>query len=72
MRLKWKIVSVLSDIVLVLHKIDARFASNVPLAQKSFWMHLMKLLCDMGHVESHFFPFGVGVSVGARLVHHLR
>ena len=26
----------------------------------------------MGHIESHFDPFGDGVSVGARLVHGLR
>ena len=26
----------------------------------------MELLCDVGHVESHFFPFGDSVSVGAR------
>ena len=26
----------------------------------------------MGHVESRFYPFGDGVSVGARLVHGLR
>ena len=32
----------------------------------------MELLGDLGHVESHFGPFGDGVSVGARLVHGLR
>jgi hypothetical protein len=26
----------------------------MPLAHKSFWMHPMKLLGDVGHVESHF------------------
>jgi len=26
----------------------------------------MELLGDMGHVESHFFPFGDSVCVGAR------
>ena len=26
----------------------------------------MELLGDMGHVESHFFPFGDSASVGAR------
>ena len=30
------------------------------------WMHPMELLGDMGHMESHFFPFGDSVSVGAR------
>ena len=28
--------------------------SNVPSAQKSFWMHPMELLGDVGHVESCF------------------
>ena len=32
----------------------------------------MELLGDRGHVESHFGPFGDGVSVGARQVHGLR
>jgi hypothetical protein len=35
-------------------------------------MHQMELLGDMGYVESHFGPFGDGVSVGARYVHGLR
>jgi hypothetical protein len=26
----------------------------------------MELLCDVGHMESHFGPFGDGVCVGAR------
>ena len=34
--------------------------------EKSFWMHPMELLGDVGHVESHFFLFGDSVSVGAR------
>jgi hypothetical protein len=29
-------------------------------------MHPMELLGDVGHVESHFGPFGDSVSVGAR------
>ena len=28
----------------------------------SFWMHLMELLGDVGHVESRFSPFGGIVS----------
>jgi hypothetical protein len=31
-----------------------------------FWTHPMKLLGDVGHVESYFSPFGESVSVGAR------
>jgi hypothetical protein len=33
-------------------KIAARFAPNVPLAQKSFWMHPMVLLGDELQVEA--------------------
>jgi hypothetical protein len=29
-------------------------------------MHLMELLGNVGHLESHFRPFGDSVSVGAR------
>ena len=56
----------LSAIVLILTQIGARLAWNVPLAQKLFWTHLMELLGDVGHAESHFFPFGDSVNVGAR------
>jgi hypothetical protein len=45
---------------------DARFALNVLQAQKSFWMHSMELLGDVGDVESRFGPFGDSISVGAR------
>jgi hypothetical protein len=39
---------------------------NVPYAQKSFWMHPIELLGDVGHGESCFGTFGNGVSVSAR------
>jgi hypothetical protein len=39
---------------------------NIPLAHKPLWTHLMELLGDLGHVESHFGLFGDNVSVGAR------
>jgi hypothetical protein len=45
---------------------DARFAPNVTQAQKLFWMHPMELLGDVGHLDSHFGPFGDIVSVNAR------
>jgi hypothetical protein len=50
----------------------ARFVLNVPQAQKSFWMHPMELLGDVGHVESRFGPFGDNFCVGASQVHGLR
>jgi hypothetical protein len=37
-----------------------------------FWLLPMELLSDVGHVESHFGPFGDSVSVSARHVHSLR
>jgi hypothetical protein len=46
--------------------IGARFVPNIPSASKPFWMHLMEILGDVAHVESHFDPFGDSVSVGAR------
>jgi hypothetical protein len=42
---------------------------NVPQAQKSFYMHPLELLGDVGHVESRSDPFGDSVSVCARSVH---
>ena len=56
----------LPDIVLISMQDRFMFAWNVPLAQKLFWTHLMELLGDVGHVESHFFPFEDSVNVGAR------
>jgi hypothetical protein len=35
-------------------------------------MHLIELLGDVGHVESHVGSSGDSVSVGARQVHSLR
>jgi hypothetical protein len=36
---------------------------NVPMVQKSYWMHLMEWLDNVGHVESHFDPFGDSVTL---------
>jgi hypothetical protein len=45
---------------------------NIPQPQKSFWTHPMELHGDVGHVKSHFGPFGDCVGDGARWVHGLR
>jgi hypothetical protein len=55
-RLKWKLVSVRFETVLIL----------IQLVRMSFWMHPTELLGDVGHVESRFGPFGDSVSFGAR------
>jgi hypothetical protein len=60
MRLKWKLVSIRLEIVLIL--IQDRYT----VSWKSFWRHPMELLGDVGHVESCFGPFEDGVSIRAR------
>jgi hypothetical protein len=45
---------------------------NVPKAQKSFWVHPMELLGDVGQVEARFGLLGERVNLGARYVHGLR
>jgi hypothetical protein len=68
-RLKWKLVSVRLDIVLILiqdrGKIGPQFAPNVTKPQKPFGTHPLELLGDVGHVKSCFEPFGDSVSFGA-------
>ena len=65
MRLKWMLVLVCLEIVLILTQDRGKFAPNVPWARKLFWTHRMELLGDVGHVESRFILFGGCVSVGA-------
>jgi hypothetical protein len=48
----------------------ARFAPNVPQAQKSFWT-VMVLLGDEGQVEARFSPFIDSANLDARWVHGL-
>jgi len=47
-------------------KIVARFAWNVPYAQKSIWTHQMELLGEEAQIEAWFGLFGDSVSFGAR------
>ena len=56
----------LSDIVLILMQDRCTVCVERIIGSKILWTHPMELLGDMGHVESHFFPFGDSVSVGAR------
>jgi hypothetical protein len=66
MRLKRKLVSVHLNILLIVTQDRCTFAPNVPLAENFFLTHPMELLCNVGHLESRFGPFGDSVSVGAR------
>jgi hypothetical protein len=43
-----------------------RFAPNVPLAHKSFWMHPTILLGHEAQVEACFSPFGDIANLDAR------
>ena len=52
-RLKWMLVLVCLEIVLILTQDRGKFAPNVPWARKLFWTHRMELLGDVGHVECH-------------------
>ena len=56
----------LSDIVLILMQDRCTVCVERNIGSKIDWTHPMELLGDMGHVETHFFPFGDSVSVGAR------
>ena len=66
MRLKWKLVSVCLEIVLILTQDSCTVCVERFIGSEIVSMHPMELLGDMGHVESHFFPFGDNFSVGAR------
>ena len=64
--LKWKLISVLEEIVLILTQDRCTVCVERIIGSKIVWTHRMELLGDMGHVESHFFLFGDSVSLGAR------
>jgi hypothetical protein len=63
---KWKIVSDCLEKCQPRRNIGAWFAPNVPWAWKSFWVHPMVLLGDVGQVEAHFDPFGDSVNLSTR------
>ena len=65
-RLKWKLVSVRLEIVLILTRDSCMVCLEHAVGSEIVWTHPMEFLGDVGHVESNFFPFGDSVSVGAR------
>jgi hypothetical protein len=46
--------------------IGARFASNIPKGQKSFWTHPMELLGDEAQVEARFGLFRDSANLSTR------
>ena len=70
-RFKWKLISVRSEIVLILTQDSCTLCAERTIGLEIVLAHPMELLVDVGHVESCFGPFGDSVSVGARYVHML-
>jgi hypothetical protein len=66
------LVSFCLEIVLILMQDWCTICAKRTAGSESFWTHLVELLGDMDHVESHFGPFGDSVNVSARLVQGLR
>ena len=66
MWLKWKLVSVRLEIVLMLMQDRCTVCIERTLFSIIVLDAPMELLGDLGYVESHFFAFGDSVSVGAR------
>jgi hypothetical protein len=66
MWLMWNLVLVRLKTVLVSEQDRARFAPNVPYAQKSVWTHPMLLLGDEAQLEARFSPFVDSANLDAR------
>ena len=64
--LKWMLVLVCLEIVLILTQDRCMVCIKRTIGSEIFWTHLMELLGDVGRVEPRFDPFGDIVSVGAR------
>ena len=65
-RLKWKLISVCLEIVLILTQDRSTVCDERTIGSETLLTHPMELVGDVGHVESCFFPFGYSVSVAAR------
>ena len=64
-RLKWKLVSVRVEKVLILTQDRCAVCIKRIIGSEIFWTHLMELLGDVGHVKSQFGRFGDSVGVDA-------
>ena len=65
-RVKWNLVSVHLETVLVLVQDSCTDCPERTVGSEIIFISLMELLGDVGHVEPRFDPFGDSVSVGAR------
>ena len=71
-RLKWKLVSIHLEIVLILTHDRCTVCVERTIGSEIILDAHDGTPTDVVHVESHFFQFGGSVSVGARKVHTLR
>ena len=65
-RLKWKLISVRLEIVLILTQDRCTVCVERIIGSKIILDAPIELLGDVGYVESHFFLFSDSVSVSAR------
>jgi hypothetical protein len=63
---KWKLVSIHLEIVLISAQDRGTVCTNVPWAWRSFWAHPKVLIGDVGQVEGRFGPFGYSINLSAR------
>jgi hypothetical protein len=66
MRLKWKLISVRLEIVLILTHDRCTVCAKHAIGSKIILHAPHETPSDMGPMESHFGPFGDNVSVGTR------
>jgi hypothetical protein len=67
----WNLISVHLETMLCWCNIGARFAPNVPYAQKLFWTHPTILLGHKAEVEACLSPFRDSAKLDARYVRGL-
>jgi hypothetical protein len=63
---KWKLVSIHLETVLILAQDRCRGYGKCTRAWKSFWPHPMELLGDVGRMEARFSLFGDNVNLDVR------
>jgi hypothetical protein len=72
MCVKWKLVSVCLEIVLILALDRCTVCTECTTTWKSIWEHSKVDLGDVGQAEAHFGPFADSVNLDARYVYGLR
>jgi hypothetical protein len=66
---KWKLVLVHLEIVLITAQHRCIVWDECAKAPKSFWIHQMELLGDIGQIEARIGPFRDSANLNVRYVH---